>query len=347
MGLLSERSLNLNIMPLISIAMPAYNVEKYIAAAIESIISQTYTNWELIIVDDCSTDQTISIIEEYLRKDRRITLIKRGRNSGGCRLPRFDAILAAKGDFVCPIDSDDTIEKTYLEKLIRRQEDTSADIVLSRIVYCDESQNPKGATIPDKSYDMDIILSGIDICKETIGGWKISMSGLIAKRTLYQNYIKQEYYSDFNKSFADEIDHRKILISTNRISMVDAHYFYRQQPNSIIHTTSVNYYDLLIANKILLDFIITTYKDDRELLHRMYNEYIEKVYRSQQKYYTYIKQYNAKERKHIKSLIKESYSFIKKHELKFSTTRNKILSTSHTLFKLYTWIVIFIVKIRS
>ncbi len=326
--------------------MPTYNVGKYIADAIESIISQTYIHWELIIVDDCSTDNTIAIIEKYLKTNKKITLIKREKNSGGCRLPRFDAILAAKGDFVCPIDSDDTIEKRYLEKLIKRQEETSADIVLSRIVYCDESQKPKGTTIPDKSYNMDIISCGIDICKETIGEWRISMNGLIAKKTLYQNYIKQEYYSDFNKSFADEIDHRKVLISTNSISMVDAHYFYRQQPNSIIHTTSVNYYDLLIANKILLDFIITTYKDDRELLHRMYDEYIEKVYRSQQKYYTYIKQYSAKERKHIKSLIKESYSFIKKYELEFSTTRNKILSTSYTLFKLYAWIVIFIVKIK-
>lgn len=332
--------------PKISIAMPTYNVGKYIADAIESIISQTYIHWELIIVDDCSTDNTIAIIEKYLKTNKKITLIKREKNSGGCRLPRFDAILAAKGDFVCPIDSDDTIEKRYLEKLIKRQEETSADIVLSRIVYCDESQKPKGTTIPDKSYNMDIISCGIDICKETIGEWRISMNGLIAKKTLYQNYIKQEYYSDFNKSFADEIDHRKVLISTNSISMVDAHYFYRQQPNSIIHTTSVNYYDLLIANKILLDFIITTYKDDRELLHRMYDEYIEKVYRSQQKYYTYIKQYSAKERKHIKSLIKESYSFIKKYELEFSTTRNKILSTSYTLFKLYAWIVIFIVKIK-
>lgn len=332
--------------PKISIAMPTYNVEKYIADAIESIISQTYINWELIIVDDCSTDKTIAIIEKYLKTNNKITLHKREKNSGGCRLPRFDAILAAKGDFVCPIDSDDTIEKTYLEKLIRRQEETSADIVLSRIVYCNESQIPKGTTIPDKSYDMNIILSGLTLCKETIGGWRISMNGLIAKRTLYQKYIKQEYDSDFNKSFADEIDHRKILISTNKISMVDAHYFYRQQPNSIIHTTSVNYYNLLIANKILLDLIIATYKDDRKLLLRMFEEYLEKVYRSQQKYYTYIKQYNTQERKHITSLIKESYSYIKKYELEFITKRNKILSLSFTLFKLYTWIVVFIVRIK-
>lgn len=333
-------------MSTISIVMPAYNVEKYIAAAIDSVILQTYTNWELIIVDDCSTDKTISIIENYIKKDERITLIKRKKNSGGCRLPRFDAILSAKGDFICNIDSDDTIEPNYLEKLIRRQQETSADIVLSKIIICDEFLNQKETTIPNVSYDMTKTLSGETACKETIGEWKISVSGLIAKTSLYKSYVKKEYHNNFNGGFSDEIDQRKILLLAERVAMVEAHYFYRQQNTSIIHSTSIKYYDSLIANKILLDFIITTFRDDEKLQKKMHDEYLEKVYRSQQKYYTYIKQYNAEERKHIKSLIKESHSYIKKQKLEFSTKRNNILSFSYTLFRLYTWIVIFIVRIK-
>ena len=238
---------------------------------------------------------------------------------------------------------DDTIEKDYLEKLIIRQQETNSDIVLSKIIICNELLEVGKTTIPKASYDMRKIMSGESACKETIGEWKISVSGWLAKASICKSYIEKGYNNNFNGGFSDEVDQRKILLMADRVAMTEAYYFYRQQNNSIVHSTSVKFYDALIANKILFDFIITTFKDDEMLQMKMFDEYLEKVYRSQQKYYTYIKQYNAQERKHIKSLIKESYSYIKKHKPGFST---KILSTSYTIFRLYAWTVIFIVRIK-
>ena len=262
-------------------------------------------------------------------------------------MPRFDAILSANGDFVCNIDSDDTIEPNYLEKLIRRQQETNADIVLSKIIYCDEFLNQKEITIPKASYNMTNVLSGKEICKATIGEWEISVSGWIARTSLCKTYIEKEYYRNFNGGFSDEIDQRKILLLADRVAMNEAYYFYRQQQGSIIHSTSIKYYDTLIANKILLDFIITTFNDDKELLLRMYDEYLEKLYRSLQKYYTYVNQYNTKEKEYITNLIKSSYSYIKEYKLEFNTIRNKILSLSYLHFQLYTKFVIFIIKLKS
>ena len=120
---------------MISIVMPAYNVEKYIAEAIDSIIAQTYKDWELIVVDDCSKDATCEIVERYTNQYPNIKLIRRKENSGGCRLPRFDGILAAQGEFVCPVDSDDTLESSYLQKCINRQKETNVDIISNQLVF--------------------------------------------------------------------------------------------------------------------------------------------------------------------------------------------------------------------
>jgi len=68
--------------PKISAVMPVYNREKYVRAAIDSIIGQTYTNWEFIIVDDGSTDRTLEILQEYANRDKRIKILQNGKNQG-------------------------------------------------------------------------------------------------------------------------------------------------------------------------------------------------------------------------------------------------------------------------
>ena len=130
--------------PVISISMPAYNVEKYIGEAIESILAQTFTDWELIIVDDCSKDKTLAIASEYAAKDSRIRIIKRKENSGSVRLPRLDGVMAAHGTYICTIDSDDAIEPEYLQKMIDRQRETRSDIVLCRMRLCNQALQEDG-----------------------------------------------------------------------------------------------------------------------------------------------------------------------------------------------------------
>ncbi|MBB1070183.1 glycosyltransferase family 2 protein [Limosilactobacillus sp. RRLNB_1_1] len=98
----------------ITIIMPTYNAEEYIVRAIHSIIKQTYVNWELIIVDDGSVDSTIAIIKEFLKKDRRIKLIKNmGKGAGAAR---NTGISNANGDYLAFIDSDDYYDIHYLEE---------------------------------------------------------------------------------------------------------------------------------------------------------------------------------------------------------------------------------------
>ena len=100
---------------LISVIMPSYNTGKYISDSIKSVIDQTYPDWELIIVDDCSTDDTVDVINSF--SDPRIILLKNEINSGAA-VSRNRALRAAKGRWIAFLDSDDIWEPEKLEKQI-------------------------------------------------------------------------------------------------------------------------------------------------------------------------------------------------------------------------------------
>lgn len=105
---------------LVSIIMPSYNSEKYIANSIRSVFAQTYTNWELLIVDDCSTDNTVEVIKPYL-VDKRVLFFKNINNSGAA-ISRNRALREARGKWIAFLDSDDYWMPEKLERQIQFME---------------------------------------------------------------------------------------------------------------------------------------------------------------------------------------------------------------------------------
>ncbi len=108
-------------MPLVSVLMTSYNREKYIAEAIESVINSTYQNWELIIVDDCSNDNTVSIAQSYEKQDGRIKIYINEKNLGDYP-NRNKAASYAKGKYLKYLDADDLIYSFGLEQMVRCME---------------------------------------------------------------------------------------------------------------------------------------------------------------------------------------------------------------------------------
>ena len=104
-------------MYLVSIIMPTFNSEKFIAETIISVQKQTFSNWEMIVVDDCSTDNTEEIISHFIKQDSRIKFIKLQKNSGA-GVARNLAVQMAKGRFIAFLDSDDLWKPLKLEKQI-------------------------------------------------------------------------------------------------------------------------------------------------------------------------------------------------------------------------------------
>ena len=107
---------------LISVIVPAYNAEKYIGKCIDSVLAQTYRDWELISVDDGSQDGTLGILKRYAKADCRIRVIRQVENQGP-GIARNTGIAEAKGKYVVFIDSDDYIEKDYFQLLSEHDED--------------------------------------------------------------------------------------------------------------------------------------------------------------------------------------------------------------------------------
>lgn len=103
--------------PLISIVVPVYNTEQYLNQCLKSIHQQTYENWECLIIDDCSTDSSVEIANKWCKTDSRFTLIKNNVNNGLSAV-RNIGIHIANGDYITFLDSDDWIEKKYLEVFV-------------------------------------------------------------------------------------------------------------------------------------------------------------------------------------------------------------------------------------
>lgn len=112
----------------VSIVVPVYNVEKYLRRCIESLINQTYENIEIVLVDDCSTDNSLSICYEYAKKDNRVKVIDKKENAG-LSDTRNIGIENSTGDYVMFVDSDDYVCNNFAEEMVRAIEEKNVDVV--------------------------------------------------------------------------------------------------------------------------------------------------------------------------------------------------------------------------
>lgn len=130
---------------LVSIIMPSYNTGRFIKETIESVLAQTYSNWELIIVDDCSTDNTDEVVNQYLT-DERIHYIKNDTNSGAA-VSRNRALREAKGKWIAFLDSDDLWEQDKLQKQISFMRDNDYHFSYTNYIEIDEDSKANGKSV--------------------------------------------------------------------------------------------------------------------------------------------------------------------------------------------------------
>lgn len=129
---------------LVSIIMPSYNTGRFIAETIDSVLAQTYKSWELIIVDDASTDNTDEVVAGYA--DDRIIYIKNEKNSGAA-VSRNRALREAKGKWIAFLDSDDLWAPEKLERQIAFMKETNCRFSYTNYIEIDETSKPLGRSV--------------------------------------------------------------------------------------------------------------------------------------------------------------------------------------------------------
>ena len=136
---------------LVSIVVPVYNAEKFLEDTINTVLNQTYTNWELILVNDCSKDNSINIINKYVEQDSRIRLHNNETNSKAA-VSRNNGITDSKGRFICFLDADDKWDSTKLEKQIRFMKENDYAFSFTSYEFADEKCVPNGkqVRVPNK-----------------------------------------------------------------------------------------------------------------------------------------------------------------------------------------------------
>jgi glycosyltransferase involved in cell wall biosynthesis len=140
---------------IVSVIMPAYNEEKLIDRAIKSIINQSFTDWELIVVDDGSTDCTVDIIKSFARKDHRVVLVKNDINQGIAETLNI-GIRLSRGEYIARMDADDeSLPKRLEMQLGFMEKNPEIDVLGTGAVYIDSNNNTLGKIImPESNYDI-------------------------------------------------------------------------------------------------------------------------------------------------------------------------------------------------
>lgn len=139
-------------MPVITVIVPVYNSERYLSKCIESILAQTYPDFELILINDGSSDASLDICSEHAKKDSRIIIIDKA--NGGVSSARNEGIRNASGEWITFIDSDDWVDANYLEELYLIAKKTNVDLISTGIRYIYSELNSEDLRLQPTNYNL-------------------------------------------------------------------------------------------------------------------------------------------------------------------------------------------------
>lgn len=301
---------------LLSIVIPAYNIEKYISRCLDSLINQTYQNLEIIVVDDGSTDNTSTIIDEYSHKDKRIISIHKVNE--GVSLARLSGMKKANGSYVGFVDGDDIVDNDMFELLMHNAKKYNADIS-----HCGYVMD-----FPDGHSDMYYGTNKI-VLQDNKTGLKDLLSGefvepglviKIFKRSLIESFIENELM-DYSIKNLEDLLANYLMFNVSNLSVYQdvCKYHYILRKSSAATKISRNKF----TDPLKVMQLISMLNNDSDLGNIIYSRYISiLIYNSNQNVYKDIK-------KESKKLLKNELFQFYHHDIRM---KQKYMSISIVFF---------------
>lgn len=217
----------------ISIIVPVYNVEKYIGGCIESILSQSYGNWELLLLDDESSDRSVEICEKYAINDERIRVFY--NKHAGVSVMRNKGIEFAKGEYITFVDSDDSLEPEFLMTAIEICENNNIEVFLAgRKDYIENTEKTE-VIIKNVLYGKSYDISENNLIELLKQGYLSSCCG-----NMYLKDTIGETYFEIERTFGEDLKFVFDIFRKNVIYYADNHAFYNYHRHSHSLISKIN-----------------------------------------------------------------------------------------------------------
>ena len=287
-------------MPEISIIVPVYNVEKYLDRCIKSILSQTFKDFELILIDDGSTDKSGVICDNYKNIDDRIIVIH--KENGGAASCRNVGLDIAKGKYIGFVDSDDYISENMYYELHKVLIKNNSDISICKFieVYDNTKVNFINSNLVEENY------SNIQALEELYQ--KKSIDFIVPWNKLYKSDLIKEFRYPLVRKYEDEFIIHRLLYRCSKVTHINKEsYYYYQRENSIMNSK------FSIKDIYILDYYLDRIRFFNNINKKVLKEY--SIYNFVLSYfdlyskvkYTLKDEYN---RKKLKKLIIKNYHYI-------------------------------------
>lgn len=243
---------------MISVVMSAYNVGEYVEQAMKSVLNSTHKDLELIVIEDCSTDNTLSIVERVADEDARVVIIEQPENKGA-GWARRTGIEAAQGEYIICIDSDDYIEENFLALLYTKACETDADIVSGGVTLIHDDGSYQRYGYCEK------ITEGDD---KVLHFWQHEKVSFLNNKLIRKSLHKKYPYC--TRRFIEDVPVINPLLQlANKVAYARTDgYYYRQRKTSLIHDTNPMK-DVLYRFLAFMDIIDFFEIENKEMIEKL------------------------------------------------------------------------------
>ena len=222
-------------MPKVTVLVAVYNAERFLPQCLDSLLAQTMGDFQVICIDDASTDHSLQVLNDYALRDLRIEVVRLLENRGQAHA-RNEGLKQAEGDIICMLDADDWLSADALERMVEAFDEQTDSVLFDLVYHYADHEEP----YPMQDFE---VMSGDEAFRKSLT-WQIH--GLYGVRAAIH---RQHPYDETCRTYSDDNTTRLHYLCSRQVRRCKGVYYYRQHDASVTHQVSVRRFDYLRANE--------------------------------------------------------------------------------------------------